>query len=174
MDETLLGFVNGVVNAANANVTISRETAGNGRQHIYISIDDKPMYSFWYDPNKTKSRDSPKHSGGKKPYVMVMTEKIDELKKNGVKNVEEMVGFLVCLGKYIEWNTGRLINVRNKKPLLYADIQKIYGCSNNKLNRILAELKEQDLLLNTAEGYFVSRDLIKKGKSKNKSEDTKC
>jgi hypothetical protein len=168
MDESLLEFINRNVNATNANVAISREFAGNGREHIYISVDGKPWYNFWHDPNKSKSRDSPKHSGGKKPYVMVMTEKIDELKKNGIKNVEEMIGFLVCLGKYIEWNTGRLINVRSKKSLLYADIQKIYGCSNNKLNRILAELKEHDLLLNAAEGYFVSRSLIKKGKSKNK------
>jgi hypothetical protein len=116
------------------------------------------------EPSKRKRSDNPQNTGGKKPYLMLMIDEVFNLKKDGVKNVEEMIGYLVSLGKNIEWNTGKLIHKRSKKPLLYKDILKLYGCGNRKLNRLLNEMQEHDLLFHTEEGYFISPKFIKKGR----------
>jgi hypothetical protein len=166
--DNLLKFLNGQSNVAKLEVTILRDTLPNGLQYITIKHGDDELFSFWHNPGKTvkKDRPPPKHIGGKKPYIMLMVEEVEALRKQGVGNVAELIGYLVCLGRYIEWGTGRLIHKRSKKPLRYADLLKICGCSNHKLNRILAEMKEHDLLFGTQEGYFVSSRFIKKGKSK--------
>lgn len=137
------------------------------------------MFSFWNNPKK-KNREKiivdengveateipPKHTGGKKPYIMVMQEEVERLRSEGVKGVEELIGYCVSMGKYIEWNTGKLIHKRSKKPLKYSDLLDIYKCSNNKLSRMISEMKEHDLLYKTEEGYFISSRLLKKGKGK--------
>jgi hypothetical protein len=93
-----------------------------------------------------------------------MIDKLEELKATGIINIEELIGFLVCLGNHIEWHTGKLINKRSKKQLKYTDLQKIFSCGKRKLDKILKELQRHNLLFNTSEGYFISTDLIKKGK----------
>lgn len=151
---------------------ISREIATNGYEHIteYIitSDDEKIEYrKFWYNPKINEVKDKkPKHTGGKKPYLMVMINEIEKLREQGVKNVEELIGYVACLGKYIEWNTGRLIHKRNKKSIQYKDLLEIYGCSKPKLNKMINLMKEHDILYYTEEGYFISTVYIKKGKSK--------
>lgn len=149
--------------------------------------DFKKLYGFWHNSRKkdnepsiitvnenleveTKEKPPPKHTGGKKPYLMLMINEIEELRKQGVKNIEELIGYVACLGKYIEWNTGRLIHTRKKTPLQYKDLLEIYKCSNKKLNKILNELKEHGLLFKTEEGYFVSTKFIKKGRTKRKGQ----
>jgi len=131
----------------------------NGEEELMID-------SWWSNPNKPAKKDKgpPKHTGGKKPYIMLMVEEIEKLKKDGVRNVEELTGYLVSLGKYIEWNTGRLIQTRTKKPLKYKDLQKLFCCGNRKLNRLLGDMKEHELLYSTDGGYVISSRLIKKGK----------
>lgn len=96
---------------------------------------------------------------------MLMTEEIEKL-QGKVDNPEELVGFIALLSRNIEWNTGKLIGVRNKNQLKYADLLEIFK-SKRKLDRILNGLQEHGLLTNTKDGYFVSRKLIKKGKSNN-------
>lgn len=164
MDE-ILKFLNGETNAVKADVIISRERAPTGMQYITISGENGTLYSFWHNPQK-KARDKPpKHTGGKKPYIILMVDEIEKLRSEGVPNIEGMIGFIVCLGKHIEWNTGKLIQSRNKKPLQYKDLQAMFNYGNRKLNRVLTELKEHDLLFNTKEGYFISTRFIKKGKT---------
>ena len=95
---------------------------------------------------------------------MLMVEEINKLKKDGVKNVEEMAGYLASLGKNIEWNTGRLIHDRTKEQLKYKELLKIFGCGNRKLNRLLGDMKKHELLYSASGGYVISSRLIKKGK----------
>jgi len=172
MRKELLDFLNGITNAVILGDTVlSREIAPNGYQHLFLNTveDNVNIFEVWYNPKqKNSNKGPPKHTGGKKPYIMLMVDEVEKLRNQGVGNVEELIGYLVCLGKYIEWNTGRLVQKRSKKPLKYADLQKIFPCGNRKLNKILAELKEHDLLFGTKEGYFVSTRFIKKGKTKNK------
>ena len=151
---------------------ISREITPNGYEHMteYIIREDgtKMEYmKFWYNPKLNENKDKPpKHTGGKKPYLMLMINEIEDLRNQGVKNVEELIGYVVCLGKYIEWNTGKLIHKRSKKPIQYKDLFEIYKVSKPKLNKMINLMKEHDLLYYTDEGYFISPKYIKKGKSK--------
>ncbi len=170
MDKKILAFINGFVNAVrHGDLLISRESSPNGSQIVRVKVitEDSEilMYEFWHNSKKeSKDNSSPKHTGGKKPYIMVMVEEIEKLRmKEEVKNVEELIGFLVCLGQYIQWNTGKLIHKRSKKLIQYKDLQNIFGYGNKKLNRILSELKKHDLLFGTQEGYFISSRFIKKG-----------
>lgn len=167
MDKKLLDYLSGQVNAVQVEVSISREQAPNGTQFITIRQpgEEVALYSFWHNPKKATTKRKPKHTGGKKPYIMLMVEEVEKLKSQGVKDVEKLIGHLVCLGNYIEWSTGRLTKGRGKKPLQYKDLLEICGCSNKKLNKMLGEMKEHDLLFGTQEGYFISTRFIKKGKA---------
>lgn len=171
VEKELLKFLNREVNALQLNVVIVRETLPNGVDHLVARPSNEEHRSLlviesWYNPKHPPKSEQPKHTGGKKPYIMLMVDEVEKLRKQGVVNVEELIGYLVCLGKYVEWNTGRLIHKRKKTPLKYKDIQTMFPCGNRKLNRILGELKEHDLLFKTTEGYFISSRFIKKGKTK--------
>lgn len=169
MEKQLLRFLNKETNAVKIEVVVSREMLPGGIEHLITTTADNDrllLCEQWKHPVKKRNSDSPKHTGGKKPYIMLMVEEVEKLRQSGVKNVEELVGFLACLGKYIEWNTGRLIKKRSKKPLRHKDLQGIFTCGNRKLNRVLNDLREHELIFNTEEGYFISTRLIKKGKTK--------
>lgn len=167
MDKEFLEFLNGNKSAAKIEVIFLREEMPNRVQHITIKLDDKPIYDFWVNPKKPKGeKPPPKNTGGKKPYIMIMVNEVKKLREQGVKNVEELIGYLVCLAEFVEWGTGRLINKRSKKQLKYDDLLKMFTCSHIKLNQILTDLKKYDLLTNNSEGYFISGRFIKKGKSK--------
>lgn len=171
MDKELLRFINGEINVLQLNMTLVREpTLPNGFTHIEARPSseqgrDMLLLNSWDASNRPKS-DTPKHTGGKKPYIILMVDEVEKLRAQGVVNVEELIGYLVCLGRYVEWNTGRLIHRREKTSLQYKDLQSMFPCGNRKLNRILAEMKEYDLLFKTTEGYFISYRFIKKGKAK--------
>jgi len=171
MDKELLKYLNHGSNIYIGELKITRDIAPNGREYIRICLPDesggsgKQLYEHWYNPSaKKKTTESPKHTGGKKPYLMLMVDEVEKLREGGVKNVEELIGYVVCLGKYVEWNTGRLIHKKNKTPLKYSDLLKIYGCSKPKLNKMISLMKEHELLYYTDMGYYISSKYIKKGK----------
>lgn len=175
MDKNILKFLNYETNVLiiDGKYRMEREIAPNGTEFIMqFFMDDNheyEFYSYWYNPKKKQKSNNPKHTGGKKPYLMLMIDEIEKLREKGVKNVEELIGYVVCLGKHIEWNTGRLIHkTRSKKPLKYQDLLEIFKCGNKKLNNMLKVMKENDLLHRTEEGYFISTKYIKKGKSNTK------
>lgn len=172
MDESLRKYLSGEINAVRAEVVISRERVPNGVQFISVSTADGLLFSFWHNPKRPAQKEQPpKHTGGKQPYIMCMVGEVEKLRAQGVVGIEELVGVLVCLGHYIEWSTGRLIHKRSKEPLKYKDLRTLFTFSNRKLNRILGELKEHDLLFGTSGGYVVSSRFIKKGKTKEATRD---
>lgn len=171
MEKDLIRLLNGETNVARFDGLIKREVMPNGTVHFWVTNYDGEevvLCEEYRKPGGKRNKGSPKHSGGKKPYVMLMTDEIEAIKKQGVKNTEELVGFLASLSKYVEWNTGKLIQKRSQKPLQYKDLREIFPYGNKKLNRILSDLKDNDLLYGTAEGYFISSRIIKKGKNKSK------
>ncbi|HAW57563.1 MAG TPA: hypothetical protein DCX03_00885 [Bacteroidales bacterium] len=151
---------------------LHRERAPNGMYFMTLRLpngdSDFALEEWWKNPNKPakKDKDPPKHTGGKQPYVMLMTKEVEKLGKEGVKNVAELVGHLSLLGDYIEWNTGKLINKRTKKPLKYKEVLTIFKCGNKKLNRLLKDMKEYELIFATDSGYCVSPRFVKKGRTK--------
>jgi hypothetical protein len=169
----LLDYLAGEANAIELSVILSRERAPNGASLIRVYHGDRLIHMLW-EPTKSDkiTREgtmaaTPRHTGGKKSYVMVMLRELERVFKGKGSDQLEIIGFLVRFFGYIEWGTGRLINKRAKKPLRYADLMRISGCGRTRLNRILSKLKEQGLLAHTGEGYFVSDRLIRKGRSKN-------
>lgn len=156
-------------NAAPLNdAIISREVAPNGCELIRIICEDNEIYQFWNNPEKKPPDKPPKHIGGKKPYIMLMIDEVKKLKDQKVKNAGELLGCLVYLAEFVEWGTGRLIKKRSKKPIRYKDLLEILPYGNSKLNHVLTDLKKYGLLSNSSEGYFISDNLIKKGKKTNK------
>lgn len=169
MDKDLLAFLNRETNAVKLTLTISRETLDNTHEHICISHDDltEYLFTFWRVMKSDKPKPERKHTGGKKPYIMVMVEKIRALQKeNSDLNLENILGSAVMLADNIEWNTGLLVNKRKKTPLSFADLRKIYGCSNDKLARKIKEMESVGVLLKDKEGYKISPFFIRKGGKK--------
>lgn len=176
MDKEMLRYLNGESNVFEGRLKITRDIAPNGMEYIRICLtdgdDEKEIYTYWRNPQADKkNKENPKHTGGKKPYLMLMIEEVTKLRKKKVPNIAELVGFLVCLGENIEWNTGRLMNKRSKKSLQYKDLLEIYGCSKPKFNKMLGLMRNHDLLYHTNEGYFISPKLIKKGRMKEDNRD---
>jgi len=174
MDKKMRDFYNGIsdILPLPPGSYVTREKTPSGTNFMTLKVPNGEegelvLFDWWEKPGKKAKKDKPppKHTGGKKPYIMLMVEEIDKLKKDGVKNVEELAGYLVSLGKYVEWNTGRLVQTRTKQQLMYKDLKTIFTCGNKKLNRLLGEMKEHELLYSTDSGYVISSRLIKKGKS---------
>jgi hypothetical protein len=168
VDRQLLAFMNREINTVCATVMMSRQETDKGTDYITIKDAEEllQLFELWRSTHPKKARDKPpKHTGGKKPYLMVMLERLRELKGGKVEHLPELTGSLVLLGDNIEWGTGRLVRGRgkHKKPMRYGDIQNLLGYSEWKLNKVLALMKEHDLLTETEEGYFVSRQLIRRG-----------
>lgn len=161
-----MAFFNNEINVVKTEVIMSREKTDKGMEYIHVNIEGKERYSFWNNPSKEKT--SPKSMGGKKPYVMLMVQKVTELQKQGIKNIEEIIGFLVLLSDNIEWNTGRIINKRSKKSLKYIDLQNKHSGGKYKFEKTMKLLADNSLLEHKPEGYFISSDLIKKGSKKYK------
>lgn len=160
---------------------LTRDITDNNYEYLnLIAVDnvegkekDYDWYTgIWYNPNKKKPKDpkKPKGTGGKEPYMLIMQNRLIDLRKElrdkGIKNVEEIIGYLFILSQYIQWSTGKLVKKkRSKKPLQYNDMVEIFDCSKPKLNKIISVLKDNNLLSHTKDGYFISTNYIKKGKS---------
>lgn len=180
MDKNLLNFINKETNVVIIGCLMkSREIKSNGWEFYTETIinptdrsKDVVWHTYWVNPNEKKTMGKPKHTGGKKSYSMLMTEELKRLrmrlKDNNVRNVEEVLGYMFVLTEYSEFNTNRLVNKRSKKSLQYKDLLEVLDCSNNKLNKMIKILKDNNLLSHTNEGYFISQEFIKKGKSEKK------
>jgi len=180
MDKNILDFINKETDVVIIGCLMkSREIKSDGWEFYTETIidandrsKDTVWHTYWINPHEKKLECKPKHTGGKKPYSMLMTEEIktlrEKLKKNKIKNIEEVLGYIFVLTEHSEFNTNRLINTRSKEPLQYKDLLKILDCSSNKLNKMIKILKDNSLLSHTNKGYFIAQDFIKKGKSQKK------
>lgn len=117
----------------------------------------------------------PKSTGGKKPYVMLMTKEVTELLEKNIKNADEVLGFLTILSGYMEFHSGKLIDKRQRLkkkqlPLQYNDLLEICKYSRTKLDKMIKITKDYNLIYyekptkDNKGGYFISSNIIKKGK----------
>lgn len=167
-------FLRGERNAVRDEFILSRERVRNSERIRLSVVEDQeeliPLYDTWSKKCKriqlssaleAEPQKAPKHTGGKRPYIMVMQDRdIDGLSI-------EARGFLFTIfyKNNIEWHTGRLINRRTKKSLTSTAISKDFNIKSADLKAILNELKKAKILAfdNKQKAYFVSQDFAKKG-----------
>lgn len=165
MNNDLNDYINGIVNAVELHVTISREISSSGTHNVYIKVGEKELYNFWHNPKKKKGQ--PKHTGGKRSYVKLYIDWIEKTKLS-----VESSGTLMRFSNKIQWSTGVLMNLKTKKLLKLSDIIKIIGKSKPTALNILQELKDNNCIQHTKEGYKVNTSYIGKGVS-NQNENNK-
>lgn len=166
MKSDFLKYLSGEKNAVRDEFILSREKS-NGNELVVVSHPEinEPVYSFWRAGGKEKnSNQNPKHTGGKKPYAMVMLNELVSVLGKGVPI--ELIGYLVALAPYAEWGTGRLMCGRKKRKMQVADIEKVFRKSRRTTLNTLSTLKKHGLLSYTEEGYFISGFLVRKGRAK--------
>jgi len=169
MKNEIYDYLRGTKNVVRDEFIISREKSKKtNSEFVYVQHPeiDEPLYTFWHSYRKSGKK--PKHTGGKKPYAMLMIERLIELMENGMP--AEYAGYLLYLVPYVEWGTGRLLYGRKKRLMKFKDIQKTLGRSYVTTQNIISELKKYNLLTYTREGYFVSREIVKKGRKTNANE----
>jgi hypothetical protein len=170
-------YLRGERNAVKDEFVIGRERAGNS-ELVFVSLpeSEKPLYALWNSKKAAKDykksenagevtfeRITPKGSGGKESYVMLMPFAIVELKN---KNISlDSAGAIFKLADCIEWNTGRIYHKRDGKSMTREMILKSLGIGNMKMKTILRELKKLDVIYydNKKHSYFVNRKFIRKG-----------
>jgi hypothetical protein len=165
--EEMLKYLRGERNVVRDEFILSRER-GDKSDFILVQHPEiqEPIYSFWVSRQRRAKRTAgPKHTGGRKPYVMVMIQELTALIASGVP--ADVVGYLICLAPYIEWGTGKLLVGRKKRQMKAEDIAEVFKKSYRHTLRILDEMKKYGLLSCEEGGYFISRSLIKKGAAKN-------
>ena len=167
MDKDFLKFYNGENNYyRSGNLSIGREPLPNsGRVYYIIKHDDKEteytLHEFWTSKLGQKLNMNKKSTGGKKPYVMLMTEAL-----YNTNITPTNIGYLIKLTHNIEWGTGRLIDRKTKKPLTGDSIASVLGTSSSTVDKLIKDLKQNNAIRKESDGYFISTELFKKGGTK--------
>lgn len=178
----MLEYLHGERNAVRTELVLSREK-GKKAEYVCVSIpgveQSIPIYKGWARPLKRKYQEiasittvegetkKPKHTGGKRPYIMVMQDKTD-ITDNLSVNASGLLFKLFC-GGYVEWHTGRVIERRSKKAMTVSKMQKKFDVKNIELKAILKELSEKHVMTynKSKRAYFIDRSIAKKGGGQN-------
>ncbi|MFA5629802.1 MAG: hypothetical protein WC958_06150 [Dehalococcoidales bacterium] len=172
LKQPLKDYILGKKNIVQDEFIISREkNSKTNCEFVYVQHPemDNPMYTFWHSLRGGGKNKKPKHTGGKKPYAMLMIENLIGLMEDGMP--AEYAGYLLYLVPYIEWGTGKLLYGRKKRPMRSGDITAVFKKKRRSVFLVLAKLKEYNLLYYVpGEGYFVSREIIKRGARKSEAE----
>lgn len=167
-------YVLGERNAVKDEFILSRETIGNV-EHVYVSLpeDENPIHDFWTKRGrriKAKPGDintevvsapGPKHTGGKRPYIMLMQDRpVSELSFDARAFL-----FTIFCENFIEWHTGKVVDRRSKKPLTTKKMAKTFGIGIVRLKKVVSELESKGIIsYNSRQScYIVSQDFAKKG-----------
>lgn len=166
MDKEYSRFIRGETNVLiiGEGFVLTRDRMPKRDIDYYVLKREDIIITEWYG-NLGERYTKKKSSGGRKPYVMLMTEKLNSLMQGGKVTVEQ-IGYLTMLSSYIEWNTGRLIHKRSKKSITQSDICEMFNISEKTWNRRLRELQDNNLMSFKEDGYFISAELFKKGGAK--------
>lgn len=168
--------MSGERNAVKDEFILSRERSG-ASELVRVSHPDieEPIYALWSGVKKHKPQTPqldgavetviPKHTGGKKPYVMLM-----EGSKGIIIGLSlEASGLMLKLfyGGHIEWHTGRIISKQDKKSMAIAGMSKWFKVSRGKLRKILTELSAGGVVRYDPKkhAYFADRSIARKGRS---------
>ena len=171
-------YISGERNATRDEFILSRERVGNA-EYVNVTLpgEEKPIYQLWTKkPQKIKPAMEatgeieivkPKHTGGKRPYIMLMQDKQDVLNKLTL----EAAGLLIKImgGGFVEWDTGRIIDRRTKQPITITILHTRYKLSERKVKTILKELAGYEVIKydRKQKAYFLNNNLARKGAGSN-------
>lgn len=165
-------YIAGQRNATRDEFILSREKAGRA-EYVNVSLPDssEPIYTLWTKPPGHKKAakapgeivKTPKHTGGKRPYIILMQDQQDILNKLSM----EASGLLLKLlgGGFIAWDTGQIIDRRSKQPLTIALIRARYKLETTKTKALIKELTENDIIKydRSQRSYFLCPKFARKG-----------
>ena len=165
---------------------MSREVVGQV-EYISVSLPDseEPILTVWRSRKKKGEKERkrkkgeseepvgeivkvrPKHTGGKRPYIMLMQDQRDTINNLSI----DAAGLIMKLlaGGFIAWNTGQIIDRRTKKALTAENISTRFTIGKNKLKAILKELTEYKIIKYdpSKRSYFFNARFARKGGGKN-------
>ena len=177
-----MDFISGNKNATLDEFILGRERSGKS-EFIIVSLpnSERPLYTLWNSPRTKKKYVArknaekqdieiktiiPKGTGGKPAYVMLMIEEVSRINVS-IEAKGMILSFITCL----EWNTGRIINQRSKKPMTISMMAECLGIGKVKVKRILKELINTKVMRydKKKKSYLMSRKFIKKGMDANET-----
>lgn len=174
MKKETLEYLRGERNAVKDEFIISREKTDTA-ELLHISHPDieEPLYQLWHTTKCKKVVSckgeiggpvKPKHTGGKKPYVMLVQE-AGQGEDADLSIEASALLWKLIRGGHVEWHTSRLIRKRDKVSLTRVMMQEMLKVGAVKIKRALSELTAKKILTydRSARAYFIDRKLVKKG-----------
>ena len=165
-------YILGIRNATRDEFILSRESTGNAEYvNVFLPDREEPIYALWTKkPKKRKGAagageivDKPKHTGGKRPYIMLMQDNNDIINKLPLEAAGLMLKLLA--GGFVEWDTGRIIDRRTKKPMSRENIKNRYRLSPKDTKTIFKALTEKNIIryVPKKRAYFFNAQFAQKG-----------
>jgi hypothetical protein len=170
-------FIDRCVNVTQDEFIVGREKMGSVDLYVLgIPGREKPLYTlidYKKERNKYKIRNGsvestetvkiertpPKGTGGEPAYAMLMLTEMGEHELS-----LDASGLLMKFILYnLEWNTGRLIRKRDKKPLTRGMISDQYGIGKQRLKKLLSEMSDIVEYSSKSKAYYIKRKYVKKG-----------
>jgi len=181
MQKELLEYLNGKRNSVQTELVLGREKCRSSEM-IFVGAPgyEKPIYCLFNSTKKVKGKfeikESTKEESGEKiatlvkctpkgtrqpSYVMAMLSSVEIINSLSF----EAAGLLLKLFGCIEWNTGRLIRTRDKKPLTRGMMSKMFGIGKQRLKNVISELSKHDVLKydRQSQAYYMNIKLFRKG-----------
>ncbi len=170
-------YILGERNATRDEFILSRERSGN-TEYVNVSLPDceEPIYQLWTKaPKKHKPATKavgevdiarPKHTGGKRPYIMLMQDQDDVINKLTDPAVALLLKIMA--GGFVEWDTGRIMDRRSKKSLTIETICARYKKKPAATKAIIKELTKNEVVqyVRKDRAYFLCPKFAKKGAGK--------
>lgn len=170
-------YILGERNATRDEFILSRERSGN-TEYVNVSLPDydEPIYQLWTKaPKKHKPATkavgevnvpSSKHTGGKRPYIMLMQDQGDVISK--LTDPAAALLLKIIAGGFVEWDTGRIIDRRSKKSLTIEMICARYKKKPATVKAIIKELAKYEVVqyVRKERAYFLCPKFAKKGAGK--------
>ena len=179
MKKEVVEFLQGERNAVRGDFIISRERIATS-SYCCVSVPQEdapePILSGWAKRVRKKygslvtvseieqaEEKTPKHTGGKRPYVMLMQDNSDVVKSLSL-GANGALMMLIGTG-CIDWGTGRIMCKRSKKSMTTQMISELLGTGRTKTKQIMAELTKKEVVRYEKKGkaYFMDRRFAKKG-----------
>jgi hypothetical protein len=183
IDENLKDFINGEKNVLHGTaknpVTVARSYK-NGREYTSSYYGDISV-PVTYGPNYIKSKKNtnlptqeeirteksnknelPKGTGGQLAYVRFITKNKDVI--IGLSGTACSIILHMCFDG-IQWNTGKLVQERSKKPHTSETIAKMIDVGLRTAKAALKELSDRSVIKydKGKRFYFLSADIVRKG-----------
>lgn len=165
-------YILGIRNATRDEFILSRESTGNA-EYVNVCLPDmeEPIYALWTKKPKKRNGSArtgeivnkPKHTGGKRPYIMLMQDNNDIINKLPLEAAGLMLKLLT--GGFVEWDTGRIIDRRTKKPMTRENIKNRYRLSPKDTKTIFKALTDSNIIKydQKERAYFFNAQFAKKG-----------